>query len=48
MELGGNKTEMQVDRNATQDIILVGDRVGSEAEAGLVAVMAWKFVEGCR
>jgi acetyl esterase/lipase len=44
----GNKTEMQVERNAVHDIILVGDKVGFEAEARLGVSRAWKFWEGCR
>jgi acetyl esterase/lipase len=47
-EVEGNKTEMQVERNAVHDIILVGDKVGFEAEARFGVSRAWKFWEGCR
>ena len=43
-----NKTEIQVLRNAVHDIILVGDKVGLEAEARLGVSRAWKFWEECR
>ena len=43
----GNKTELQIEKGAVHDIILVGDKTGFEAEAKASVKRAERFFEGC-